>query len=59
MASLLPVKWMLHMINIRKLYLGLALANQVDVAALHLLPDDTRVDQEQATGHLEQGWTDY
>ena len=34
------------------LYLCLALAGEVDVAPLHLLPDDSRVDQEQATSHL-------
>ena len=34
------------------LYLCLALASEVDVAPLHLLPDDSRVDQEQATSHL-------
>ena len=34
------------------LYLCLALASEVDVASLHLLPDDSRVDQEQATSHL-------
>ena len=34
------------------LYLCLALASEVDVAPLHLLPNDSRVDQEQATSHL-------
>ena len=36
------------------MYLGLALASQVDVASFHLLPDHPRVDQEQTTCHLKE-----
>ena len=41
-------------VDLDDLYLGLALAGQVDVASLHLLPDHPRVDQEQPTCHLKE-----
>ena len=42
-------------VDVDELYLGLALARQVDAASFHLLPDHPRVDQEQATCHLVDG----
>ena len=45
-------------VDLDELYLGLALACQVNAASFHLLPDHPRVDQEQATCHLDDGDND-
>ena len=41
--------------DLLSLHLGLALAGEVHGAALHLLPGDGSVGQQQTTGHLVRG----